>query len=76
MTVAATRIPGAVTAGFVPVDRNRRPAGPGWLAGAAAIAADLVALVGIVLCVPLVILAIGTPLALAVRLLLRVTGLL
>ncbi len=47
---------------------------PGWLRRAAAVVGELLAVVGIVLCVPFVILAIGMPIALCVRLLLWIGG--
>jgi len=50
--------------------------GPGRLRRAAVVIGDLCAAVGIVLCIPLVILAIGIPIALCVRLLLWIGGLL
>ena len=49
---------------------------PGSLRRAAAIGGELLALVGIVFCIPFVILAIGMPIALGVRLLLWVGGML
>jgi hypothetical protein len=49
---------------------------PGPLRRAAAVIGDLLVAVGIILCIPLVILAIGIPIALCVRLLLWIGGLL
>jgi hypothetical protein len=49
---------------------------PGPLRRAAVVVGDLLAAVAIVLCIPFVILAIGTPIALCVRLLLWIGGLL
>ena len=49
---------------------------PGPLWRAAVIAGDLLGAVVIVLCIPFVILAIGTPIALCLRLLLWIGGLL
>jgi hypothetical protein len=49
---------------------------PGVLRRAAGVFGDLFLVVGIVLCVPFVIMAIGIPLALCVRLLFWVAGLL
>lgn len=46
----------------------------GCLRRAAAVVGELLALVGIVLCIPFVILAIGMPIALCVRLLLWIGG--
>jgi len=54
---------------------NRDPlAVPRWLRRAAAVVGELLAVVGIALCVPLVILAIGMPVAFLVRFLLWVGG--
>jgi hypothetical protein len=47
---------------------------PGLVRRAAIVIGDLLALAGIGLCVPVVILAIGTPLVLCVRLLLWIAG--
>ena len=47
---------------------------PWWLRRAAGVAGELLTLVGIVLCFPLAILAIGIPIALSVRLVLWVVG--
>lgn len=49
---------------------------PGRLWRAAVVVVDLLAAVAIVLCIPFVILAIGIPIALCVRLLLWIGGLL
>jgi hypothetical protein len=49
---------------------------PGPLRRAAAVIGDLFAVVGIALCIPAVILAIGTPIALCVRFLLWIVGML
>jgi uncharacterized membrane protein len=49
---------------------------PGLLGRAAHIVGDLLLAVGVVLCIPFVILAIGTPIALCVRLLLWIAGML
>jgi hypothetical protein len=49
---------------------------PGRLRRTAVVVGDLLAAVGIVLCIPFVILAIGIPIALCVRLLLWIGGLL
>jgi hypothetical protein len=49
---------------------------PGPFRRAAVVVGDLLAAVAIVLCIPLVILAIGIPIALCVRLLLWIGGLL
>ena len=47
---------------------------PGPLRRAAAFVGDLLALAGIVFCIPFVILGLGIPLALTVRLLLWIAG--
>lgn len=47
---------------------------PGWLRRAAGVGGELLALMGIVFCVPFVILTIGIPVALSVRLLLWAAG--
>jgi hypothetical protein len=49
---------------------------PGRLWRAAVVVGDLLAAMAIVLCIPFVILAIGIPIALCVRLLLWIAGLL
>jgi uncharacterized membrane protein len=49
---------------------------PGRVWRAAVVVGDLLAAVGIVLCIPFVILAIGIPIALCVRLLLWIVGML
>jgi hypothetical protein len=49
---------------------------PGRLWRAAVVVGDVVAAMGIVLCIPLVILAIGIPIALCVRLLSWIVGML
>jgi hypothetical protein len=57
-------------------DHAPAPAVPGPFRRAAVLVGDLLGAVAIVLCIPFVILAIGIPLALCVRLLLRIGGLL
>jgi len=47
---------------------------PGWLGRAGTGAGELLALLGIVFCIPFAILALGTPIALLVRLLLWIGG--
>jgi len=47
-----------------------------WFPGAAAAVGEWLAAVGIVLCIPFVILAIGVPIALLVRFLLWIGGML
>jgi hypothetical protein len=57
-------------------DRPRPLVVPGLFRRAAAVAGDLVGVVALVLCIPFVILAIGIPIALCLRLLLWIGGLL
>jgi hypothetical protein len=57
-------------------DQARPPVVPGPFRRAAVVVGDVLGAVAIVLCVPFVILAIGIPIALCVRLLLWVGGLL
>jgi hypothetical protein len=57
-------------------DQARAPVVPGPFRRAAVVVGDLLGAVAIVLCIPLVILAIGIPIALCVRLLLWIGGLL
>jgi hypothetical protein len=45
-----------------------------WIRSALAVGEDVFLAIGVVLCIPLVILAIGTPIALVVRLLLWIAG--
>lgn len=47
---------------------------PEWLRRVAGLGGDLIAAVGIVICIPLAVLAIGIPIALCVRLLLWILG--
>lgn len=58
------------------VNAQRPLIAPGRLWRATVVAGDLLGAVAIVLCIPFVILAIGAPIALCVRLLLWVGGLL
>ena len=57
------------------LDRAPRLFVPGLLRRAAVVAGDVMGIVAIVLCIPFVILAIGTPIALCLRLLLWIGGL-
>jgi hypothetical protein len=57
-------------------DQARALTVPGPFRRAAVVVGDLLGAVAIVLCIPFVILAIGIPIALCVRLLLRIGGLL
>jgi hypothetical protein len=57
-------------------DDARSLAVPGPLRRAATVIGDLFALLGIAICIPVVILAIGTPVALCVRFLLWIVGML
>ena len=79
MTLAAGRVEEATLprAALAPMfDRAGALVVPGPFRRAAVVVGDLLGAVAIVLCVPLVILAIGTPIALFVRLLLWIGGLL
>lgn len=58
------------------VDQARPLVVPGLLRRGALVIGDLVAAVGIVVCIPFVILAIGIPIALSVRFLLWIAGML
>ena len=58
------------------VHRVRPPTVPGLLRRGALVTADLLRAMGIVLCIPFIILAIGMPIALCVRFLLWITGML
>ena len=58
------------------VDDARSLVVPGALHRAAVVIADLLGVAGLVLCVPFVILAIGIPIALCLRFLLWIAGLL
>jgi hypothetical protein len=49
---------------------------PGPLRRAAGVVGDVLGAIGLVLCVPFVLLAVGTPIVLCVRLLLWISGLL
>ena len=57
-------------------DPARSLAVPGALRRAAAVVGDLLGAMAIVLCIPVVIVAIGIPIALCIRLLLWIGGLL
>ena len=46
----------------------------GWIRAALGVGEDVLLMIGVVSCLPLVILAIGTPIALVVRLLLWIAG--
>jgi hypothetical protein len=77
VTLAASRPPVATltTAPFVTAVDHARPfMVPGLLWRSAMAIGDFLAAIGIVLCIPVVILVIGTPLALGVRLLLWIAG--
>ena len=78
MTVATDRLDGAaLTRAASPgtVKEARPLFVPGPLRRAAVFAGDLLGTLAIVLCVPFVIVTIGTPIALCVRLLLWAAGL-
>ncbi len=77
MTVAAERLEGATltrTALAAPFDQTGALVVPGPFRRAAVVVGDLIGAVAVVLCIPLVILAIGIPIALCVRLLLWMAG--
>ena len=79
MTFATARLGGATltrTALATTFNEARPLVVPGRLWRAAMILGDLLGAVAIVLCLPFVILAIGMPIALCVRLLLWIGGLL
>jgi hypothetical protein len=79
MTFAAGRLEEATltrAALATTFDQARMPVVPGPFRRAAVVVGDLLGAVAIVLCIPLVILAIGIPIALGVRLLLWIGGLL
>jgi hypothetical protein len=79
VTFATTR-PLAPTLARAPfptaVDHARPLIVPGFLWRAAMVIGDLLAAMGVVLCIPFVILAIGIPIALCVRFLLWIVGVL
>jgi len=64
------------TAIATPFNEARPLVVPGRLRRGAVMLGDLLALGGIVFCIPFVILAVGIPIALCVRLLLWITGVL
>ena len=78
MTFAAGRLEEAplTRAALATFDRAGALIGPGPFRRAAVVVGDLLGAAAIVLCIPFVILAIGTPIALFVRLLLWIGGLL
>jgi hypothetical protein len=79
MTVAAGRLDRATltTAGLATTFDEARPlVVPGRLWRVAVVVGDLLGAMAIVLCIPFVILTIGIPIALCVRLLLWIGGLL
>ena len=79
MTFATSRLeePTLTRAALATTFNQARPlVVPGPIRRAAVVIGDLFAAVGIVLCIPFVILAIGIPIALCVRLLLWIGGLL
>ncbi len=78
MTVAAERLEEATLtrpALAAPFDQTRALVVPGPFRRAAVVVGDLLGAVAVVLCIPLVIFAIGIPIALSVRLLLWMAGL-
>jgi hypothetical protein len=79
MTVAAGRLKEATLTGAAlttTFDQARAPVDPGPFRQAAVVVGDVLGAVAIVLCLPFLILAIGIPIALCVRLLLWIGGLL
>jgi hypothetical protein len=79
VTFATRRLEEATLArtGFATTLNKARPiVVPGRLWRAAGIAGDLLGAVAVVLCIPFVIVAIGIPIAMGVRLLLWIGGLL
>lgn len=79
MTFATSRLDVAAlprTALSTTPDRSQSLVVPGPLRRVAEVVGDLLGAVAIVLCIPFVILAIGTPIALCLRLLLWIGGLL
>ena len=60
----------------IPVNEAQPLIVPGRLWGATVVVGDVLGAAAIVLCVPFVILAIGTPIALCMRLLLWIVGML
>jgi hypothetical protein len=78
VTVVAERLEEATltrTALSAAFDQTRALVGPGPFRCAAVVVGDLFLAMAVVLCIPFVILAIGIPIALCVRLLLWVGGL-
>jgi hypothetical protein len=65
-----------VSAVTTPADHPRPPIRPGLLRRAASTIVDLLVGLGIVLCIPFVILALGIPIALVGRFLLWIAGML
>ena len=78
MTFAAGRFKEATLtrAALATFDEARALSVPGPFWRAAVVVGDLLGTLAIVLCIPFVILAIGTPIALCLRLLLWIAGLL
>ncbi|NOT44468.1 MAG: hypothetical protein HOP14_07700 [Acidobacteria bacterium] len=79
MTVATGLAPGVALPGRVVVVplavQSRRPEAAGTRRQVATIAGDLIGAIGLALCLPVMMLAVGVPFVLGVRLLLRVAGL-
>lgn len=74
MTTAVGHLKGPLLAPAL--DRARNPAFPSGPRGVAVIAGDVLGAVALVLCIPFVILAVVAPVALCIRLLLWMGGLL
>jgi hypothetical protein len=58
------------------VDQSQRRSVPGFVSRAGLVAGDMLAGVAVVLCIPFIILAVAIPIALTLRLLLWIVGLL
>lgn len=79
MTFATSRLEEVMLTRAAPATTHNQPrplGAPGPLRRAAVIFGDVFGAMGIVLCIPLLILGIGIPIALCVRLLLWIGGLL
>ena len=72
---AAATIPAPLTFARLG-DQSQRRSVPGFLSRAGLVAGDMLAGVGVVLCIPFIILAVAIPIALTLRLLLWIAGLL
>lgn len=79
MTIATGLAPGVALPGYAvvqpPAVQSRRREAAGTRRRVAIIAGDLIGAIGLALCLPVMMLAVGVPFVLGVRLLLRVAGL-